>query len=435
MKTELFCVLFLILIVNFFIATVYAKVEDDPNVIYERACSLHDQQKYEEAEKLCDKLIAEKPEYGSPYYLKGNLQWRKGMYKENVALWESFLKNVTKKSSSAWSNYGASLAELNMYEESLRAFKESEQIDPTNKKIYLNLIGYNCRTGHYDEALIAIDKLKKLGVISEYYGMVKLMVSLIYGKDVPPESFSPSSDYWDNVLSFRSPQESPHFLGNIDGKRMAPSYLSFAGTPDNPYLAAPNFMVWEGAVITTKTYGTLLINGTQFRYVVIHNPNKRTVMQGIIEKWKISPFFTKIEIKNSAGEWVEQKQPKFPLIIPTYDENINRIQSLLASGADVNAKDINGVTALWQAAANGHLDIVKVLLESGANVNIQHKSLGVTALWMAAREGHTEIVKLLLAAGADVKAGAKDTYTPLEIAKEKGHTEIIKLLKEYGAKD
>ncbi|MHC4687433.1 MAG: ankyrin repeat domain-containing protein, partial [Planctomycetota bacterium] len=54
------------------------------------------------------------------------------------------------------------------------------------------------------------------------------------------------------------------------------------------------------------------------------------------------------------------------------------------------------------AAQNGYTEIVKLLLEKNADVNLKRTSDGLTALWMAAQDGHTEIVKLLLEKNADV---------------------------------
>ncbi|KAE9385780.1 ankyrin, partial [Gymnopus androsaceus JB14] len=57
-------------------------------------------------------------------------------------------------------------------------------------------------------------------------------------------------------------------------------------------------------------------------------------------------------------------------------------------------------TPLMIAAEIGHLDVVSVLIEEGANVNAQSED-GSTALRQASQEGHLEIVKLLLNHGAE----------------------------------
>ena len=57
----------------------------------------------------------------------------------------------------------------------------------------------------------------------------------------------------------------------------------------------------------------------------------------------------------------------------------DKVQALLAKGADVNAKAYNGYTALMSAAWGGHTDIVQALLAKGADVNAKQKN-GSTAL-------------------------------------------------------
>ena len=74
------------------------------------------------------------------------------------------------------------------------------------------------------------------------------------------------------------------------------------------------------------------------------------------------------------------------------------------------------------AARNGHIEIVKYLIENGADAN--------TALIEAAREGHIEIAKHLIENGADINAVDVLGRTALELATKRGHTETVKLL-EY----
>jgi len=54
---------------------------------------------------------------------------------------------------------------------------------------------------------------------------------------------------------------------------------------------------------------------------------------------------------------------------------------------------------------------------------------------MTAKEGHTEVVKLLLEKGAEVNARANNGFTALGEAKKKGHIDIVQLLEKAGAKE
>jgi ankyrin repeat protein len=72
----------------------------------------------------------------------------------------------------------------------------------------------------------------------------------------------------------------------------------------------------------------------------------------------------------------------------------------LVSGADVNASDANGETALMYAAARGDKRTVQALLEGGPNLDLESKTSGLTAFKIAAMNGHNEIAELLKRAGA-----------------------------------
>ena len=87
-----------------------------------------------------------------------------------------------------------------------------------------------------------------------------------------------------------------------------------------------------------------------------------------------------------------------------------------------------------QAAEEGNIEAIKQRLAEGADANAKN-NFGETALHKASAEGHREIVKLFVAKGADVNA-AKDGSgdTPLYWAVEKKRAEIADLLRKHGGK-
>jgi len=110
-----------------------------------------------------------------------------------------------------------------------------------------------------------------------------------------------------------------------------------------------------------------------------------------------------------------------------------KVEQLLSKGANVNAKDEDGSTALIAAAREGHTKTLKVLIEAGANVKTKDNG-GITALMIAAVFGHTETVKALINAGADAYAEDKEGRTALTwVARMVDRAEIIDLLKQAGA--
>ena len=84
---------------------------------------------------------------------------------------------------------------------------------------------------------------------------------------------------------------------------------------------------------------------------------------------------------------------------------------LLEREADVDATAEKGATALMLASASGHTEVVRLLLEWEADIDLQEKEDGFTALLLASATGHTEIVKLLLEQDADLDAKAKNGMT------------------------
>jgi len=113
--------------------------------------------------------------------------------------------------------------------------------------------------------------------------------------------------------------------------------------------------------------------------------------------------------------------------------DLKEVRRQLDWGVDVNSKTFRmRLTALHRAAGNGHADIVELLLEKGADVNIRNEG-GSTPLHWAARNGHTKVMKILLENGADTFQRGTGCGTPLESAARKGQLKAIEMLLDHGA--
>ena len=122
-------------------------------------------------------------------------------------------------------------------------------------------------------------------------------------------------------------------------------------------------------------------------------------------------------------------------MIAAYHGYKDIVKVLLEKGADVNAKNDKDDTALMLLTAKEvtDIEIVKWLLEAGADVNAKNQ-YGNTALIWATKNGYTEIVELLLEYGADVSIKNNKDEDALDFALNvKQDTKLYKLLsKKYG---
>lgn len=110
--------------------------------------------------------------------------------------------------------------------------------------------------------------------------------------------------------------------------------------------------------------------------------------------------------------------------------NLGIVRMLLAGGADPNAK--GGWPPLVVAAGQGDDDLIRFLLENGADIDVK-SSQGMSALSRAIYDGNVGTAKLLLAKGADIESRDSSDNTPLIHAAWRSH-EIVQALLGRGAK-
>jgi ankyrin repeat protein len=126
--------------------------------------------------------------------------------------------------------------------------------------------------------------------------------------------------------------------------------------------------------------------------------------------------------------------PDSPVADAAMQGDVGEVRGLLREGADVNAAQGDGMTALHWAAEVGNAELAEVLLYAGANVRAVTRLGDYTPLHLAARGGRTDVVRVLLAAGADAQAPtATGAARPLHFAARGGDPEIVSLLIAAGA--
>ena len=146
-----------------------------------------------------------------------------------------------------------------------------------------------------------------------------------------------------------------------------------------------------------------------------------------------------IRVLVGAGAEVNErrKNGRTALMAAVRSRKQEAVRFLLDHGADVNLQAGESVSsnskdsALTMAAARGVPGIVRALIDQGADIEARN-AMGYTALMQAACSDYVdaETVKALLAAGADITPKGLDDETALRLARKRGNTEIVRLLLE-----
>lgn len=140
-------------------------------------------------------------------------------------------------------------------------------------------------------------------------------------------------------------------------------------------------------------------------------------------------------LQQGAAVDEQQRDGATALLWAVQWDDVATARALIAAGANVTIANRTGASPLQLAAINGNADMLKLLLDAGADANAKLSSTGDTALMMAARTGVPAAIEALLAAGAD--ANAVESWsgtTPLMWAATEGHTAAVKLLISAGAR-
>jgi ankyrin repeat protein len=147
--------------------------------------------------------------------------------------------------------------------------------------------------------------------------------------------------------------------------------------------------------------------------------NDTATMQSLVEQG------ANLEARDDIG--------RTALMLTTMTGARRAVQTLLRKGVQVNAQDNAGKSALAWAALSDQPELARLLLERGADVNQKQKD-GQTPLMLAAMREHTSLLNALLAGGADVQATDGQGRTSLMMAAANGRADAVKILLAHGAK-
>jgi ankyrin repeat protein len=134
----------------------------------------------------------------------------------------------------------------------------------------------------------------------------------------------------------------------------------------------------------------------------------------------------------ALAAWLQAAGPA-PVADAASQGDAAAMRALLKQGADVNAAQGDGMTALHWAASRNDPAMAEMLIYAGANVRATTRLGGYTPLHLAARYGHAEVMTPLVAAGADVNAPTATGATPLMLAAAAGSVQAVELLADRGA--
>lgn len=92
------------------------------------------------------------------------------------------------------------------------------------------------------------------------------------------------------------------------------------------------------------------------------------------------------------------------------NNHAGRLADLLRGGGNPDARNPQGRTALMEAARRGHVNIIRILIQAGAKLNIREPRDSKTALMFATSTGHPNAARALIYAGATVNNSVYNGY-------------------------
>lgn len=198
--------------------------------------------------------------------------------------------------------------------------------------------------------------------------------------------------------------------------------------------AAPT--VCEGNLWDERQYTTARHDTPNDAETIIYTEFCKPVLTGLppetISRQLVNPL-APLAIGQQQGSQAALLHPGTPLLFRAIKQGFdNIIRLLLEHGADLSVRDKDGRSVFHEAATTNNLTIMAILLEYSCTPDMQD-CLGQTPLFTAVQNGCSSMVLLLLQAGASVHVTDIEGNGALHIAVESGSAELVQMLIQHGA--
>lgn len=141
-------------------------------------------------------------------------------------------------------------------------------------------------------------------------------------------------------------------------------------------------------------------------------------------------------LKNNSNININQKNQhgSTPLILATYSGHLKIVKILIENGADINLTSNDKTTPLIWATVGSHTAIVRYLLNNNADINAKDKH-GFTALMWAASKSNESLIKIFLQYDADTQIKNYNSESASELAKKAGNIRLFYIIKDHKGAD
>jgi tetratricopeptide (TPR) repeat protein len=249
---------------------------------YTRAQSAWEKGDWETALSLCDESLKINRRYKDAWLLKGQIFWQMKSHKMAVSSFDEYLR-IDPRNVIVWVNRGANLFELERYKEMQDSFEKALTLDPKCMPLYKNMGINYLLMGNYEDSHKAFQKLQELGETSTYFALTRRMLQITDPAQAPPKNWSVNLDSYQTVLELTDPSKAG-YLVNINSTEG--TAIRMGGSSEQPFKYAPNFEIWNGAMIFDKKGDGLLTSGTHYRYKKITG-DTLTIEEGRIRNWRL----------------------------------------------------------------------------------------------------------------------------------------------------